>query len=551
MTERLVYLADITAYDPDAGAVRVLRYSTDGFRTGPADDPAHTLYDARIEQPISITRSIFDQGTTSGQSKVGFGDLVLSNPDGRLDDHLLLAFDGRPITIWRGLMSATSLADFTPIFVGTMEQAEFGVDRIVIKLRDLQAPLQRPLQSTLFAGSNALPDGLEGVVDDLAGKPKPLTFGRVFNITPPCVNTSRLIYQVHDGAISSIDEVRDRGVPLTPGAPYASLAELEDDGLAPAAGAYRVYLAGGYVRLGSSPAGDPTMDVVQGDSAADRTAAQLFAAILTRVGVDSGSIDAADLATLDAKVNAECGLYLDDESTVADVLDRVAGTVGAWWGASATGAYRIARLERPLGDTVKAFGPNDLDGPPVRQSTNDKAGGLPTSRVTMRYAQNFTVQRSNDLAGSVSDARRAVLGEAWREASAANPAVDVVHLLATPLVIDSLMAFEADARLEAERVLALRSVQRHRFGITVLLTSETAAIDLGDIVGLNHPRYGLEILGDDVGQRFVVLGVLPNAKTGRLQLTLWGSSFTTHNLSTDDGALFVTDDGTYLVTGSY
>ena len=503
-----------------------------------------------LEQPVEITRSIYAPGTTQGQSKTGFGNLVLLALDGELDDLINLAFDGRAVIVSRGTIDATALADFTSVFVGTIDQAEYGVDRIVFSLRDKQALVQLPIQSTKYAGTNVLPLGLEGVGGDIAGKPKPLAFGIVLNVPAPHVNTGKLIYQVHDGAVASVNAVYDRGVALTDGGTYASAADCLNDGLAPAAGFYKRYPAGGLVRLGTSPAGAVTMDVTQGASAANRTAARLFEAVLLRMGIGAGDILSADLTALDAKNSAECGVYIAAETKAADVLDAIANTVGAWWGVDADGKYRIVRLEKPMGTPVISFTADDLIGPPVRQSTADPERGLPASRVTVRYAKNYTVQ-TTDLAGSVTEARRGVLAHEWREATALDASVETVHLLAASLVIDSLFATEAAAAAEASRVLALRSVQRHRFEITVPFNAETSIIDLGDLVGLSHARYGLAILGDEVGQLFTVLGVEPDARNGSLRLTLWGNSFTTFNLATDAGALFVTNTGAYLVTGSY
>jgi hypothetical protein len=42
---------------------------------------------------------------------------------------------------------------------------------------------------------------LEGTADDLLGQPKPKVMGSVFNVEPPLVNTSRLIYQIHDTSL--------------------------------------------------------------------------------------------------------------------------------------------------------------------------------------------------------------------------------------------------------------------------------------------------------------------------------------------------------------
>jgi hypothetical protein len=549
VTQAFCYLAEITAYEKATATVRVLRYSTGlGFTSGAGDTPAHTSYDPRLEQAIEVTRTIFAPGTTQGQSKSGFGNLVILNPDGELDGLLNYAFDGRAIVVKRGPANATSLTEFVTVFVGTMEQADFNTDRVTLKLRDRQALLQVLIQTTKYAGTNALPDGLEGVAGDLAGKPKPLCYGVVFNVEPPCVNTARLIYQVNDGAVQSVGNVYDRGIALTNGGTYASQADLLNDALQPSAGAYKAWLAGGMFRLGSSPAGTVTADVTQGATAADRTAAMLYKAVLLRMGFTVGDILMSDLTTLDGQNSAELGIYIRDETKGAEVLDMIANTVGAWWGANTAGLYRIALVEKPFSTPIYTFTANEMIGPLLRVPTADAERGTPAYRVTVRYARNYTPQ--TDLAGGVSAARRAVVAQEWREATRVESSVQTVHLLAVALEYNCLFAYEADAYLEANRRLALRSIQRHRFEITTIFNDETSALDLGDIVGLLHPRYDLTLPGDEAGQNFVLTGVEPDAQGGRLRLTLWGNSFDTFNIVSTAGEYIVTSSGDYLVTGA-
>ncbi|WP_353267017.1 hypothetical protein [Gemmatimonas sp.] len=548
MSTAWVYLAELTAYDLDTQAVRVLRYSSgSGFRTGGTDTPAHTEYDAVIEQAVELSRHAFSPGTTEGQTRVGFGDLVLLNPDGDLDPILRYAIDGREVIVRRAPVGSTSLADFVTVFRGTADRVEYSTTRITVKLRDRQAALALPLQANTYAGTNVLPAGLEGVPGDLQGKRKPLVFGAVTNLELPCVNTARLIYQAHDGALASVDGVYDRGISLAVSGTYATLGDLLDDAQAPAAGTCKVFLDGGYVRLGSSPVGQITADVTQG-APGDRSAAALFEAILTRMGVAPADIRAADLAALEAQQPAPLGAAFTDTVTAADAVDVIANTVGAWWGVTADGTYRIARLRRPTGDVVHTFTADDLIGPPRSISTADVARGMPAWAVTVRYAKNETVQA--DVAFGVSDARRGELAEQWREVRVEDPTVQTAHALATTLTYDTAFRTEADARREAERRLRLRGLRRHRFDITVLFDEDTAALDIGDVVGLRHPRFGLTVTGDDVGQKFVVLGVEPDAQTGRVTLTLWGNSFTTYNLVTHLGDFLGTDLGDFLVTDS-
>jgi hypothetical protein len=192
-----IYLAELVVYDPSTMGTTTLRYATgNGFITGASETPASTWYDGRLQQPGAIKRDLFASGTTQGRSRVGYGDLVLLNGDGALDSLLTYGWSGRAVTIRRGTVGAAYPGGFATIFAGTAEQCEVSGDTLVVKLRDRQLDLAVPLQPTKYAGSNVLPDGLEGVAGDLAGKPKPFGMGKVQNVPAVCVNTAKLIYQV-------------------------------------------------------------------------------------------------------------------------------------------------------------------------------------------------------------------------------------------------------------------------------------------------------------------------------------------------------------------
>jgi hypothetical protein len=117
----------------------------------------------------------------------------------------------------------------------------------------------------------------------------------------------------------------------------------------------------------------------------------------------------------------------------------------------------------------------------------------------------------------VSASRNAFLAAEWREVVAEDPGVREAHLLAAETVEDTCYATEADARAEATRRQALRGILRHRYEVVLPLTSETEDLDLGDVVTLTYARFGL-----DQGAPFRVIGVEPDARGGRVTLTLWG-----------------------------
>ncbi len=548
----VLWLAEIGAIDPNTGSAMTLRVATgQGFRTRPSETPASTEYKARLKQPVNVTRSIFAPGATGGKSKVVLGDLILNNDDGALDAWADYAYDGQPLVIRRGTIYSAYPSEFVTDFVGTMLSVETSLQEITLSVADRQIELNTPIQTTVYAGSNSLPNGLEGVPEDLKGKPKPFIFGIVTNISPPCVNTSKLIYQVHDGAITSMQGVYDRGATLTSGGTYATQADLLDDSLAPTAGQYKTYLAGGYFRLGSTPDGQITADVTRNISvtaARENAPGEMYKAMLIQAGVSSGDIVAADITAMNVITASPCGRYVDEVTPASVLLDEIAETVGAWWGLNNQGEFRFVQLANPSGTPVHYFTEFDIElGSFSRLPTKDQNNGLPGYKSVLRYNKNYTVQ-SSDVAASVTDARRGVITQEWREQDAYRTDVLSVHALAVVIRADTLHQQRAYAATEGIRRLALRAVTRQRYDITVQYTNATAAIDLGDVVSLRHPRFNLFTEGSDTGRLCTVIGIQPDARARRIRFTLWCSAFGQSNLMTEDDEYLLTEAGDYLIT---
>lgn len=240
-----VIAVEITAYDPNKAGTRTLYYATTPFATLNSDTPAATVFDGRVQQGLDIHRTMFAPKTTKGRSSMSLGDIVLLNGDGALDKLKDYGVDGRTITVRRGPVGAAYPSGFTTDFVGTMNGVEVGLTDVHVKLRDNQALLDVPLQTTKYTGAGL--GTLEGTASDLKGKPKPVCYGTVLNISPPCVETAKLIYQVADAAVNSIDAVYDQGVALTSGRSWAL-------GTAPGTSLKRAFAYSGslYVAAGNS-----------------------------------------------------------------------------------------------------------------------------------------------------------------------------------------------------------------------------------------------------------------------------------------------------------
>lgn len=510
----MIYIAEVTYFDVADSVERTVLFSTRAFVTQSTDTPADTATVDRIVQPALVRRDVFDTGTTGGASRVGYGELELRNDDGGLDWLSRVAVDGRRLVVRVSTTPAVAYpSGFQTLLIATMEDVEVTQQLVRIRIRDRQVFASRTVQTNRYGGTNTLPDGVDGIVSDLRGKPKPILYGAVYNIEPPCVNTSRLIYQVNDGAIRDVMAVYDSGALLGRGEDYADQAAMEATG--PVAGTFRVWKAGGMFRLGTAPAGQVTCDAVEGAWPADRTAAQVLKRVLTeRAGRDPSEISSADLLALDAVQRATVGVYADSDRTVAQVLDTLAQSVGAWWATDVDGTIRMQRLDAPTGAPVFTLNADNLRSL-TRVPLNDN--GLPVHRVTVRCVPNYTVQTSG-LVGQVNAARRARLAQPYQDGVAVDSGILSAYLLSPEKIVDTVLACRAAGQAEAERLLTLYGVKRDRFEAVVHATPALLnAVDLGVVGLVQYDRFGL-----NAGKLFRVLGYQLDPVTSTVSLTLWG-----------------------------
>lgn len=376
----VVYLIEATVYDPALPGTRVLRYcSGGGYVYG------GNYYEPRIKHPGRLKRALFSEGKTSGPGQIGFGEVVLVNTDGALDALTTYGFDGRQLMIKRGFALGAMLSSVVLLAACGMEQATSSWDEVAIRVKDRKVELNVPLQANKYGGTNALPNGVDGTAD-IQGKPKPLLFGEVKNATPVCVNTSKLIYQLHDGALAAVSGVYDKGIPLTAGAVYASQAEME--ATAPLAGQFRAWPAGGMFRLGSTPVAQLTADATEGSTEADCSAAKLAQRLAARA-IAAGDIESTDVTALHAINSAIVGYYTNAETTVAAALDEVLGSIGGWYSFDTLGKLRMGRLDAPAGNPVATLTEAELLQI-ERLPTSDEGRGLPTWRVNLNYDRNWS-----------------------------------------------------------------------------------------------------------------------------------------------------------------
>lgn len=510
----MIYLAEITAITDAIGTSTTLRFGTAYYTTAPTDAPANAFYDARLQDPGNIKIDMYSDRSTSGSSKIGYGDIVLINNDGGLDYISGYGFDGQDLIIRMAESSSAAYpAGFTKVFQGTVISAEFDLEKVVLRVKDKQSYFDLAVNVNRYAGNNVLPDGLEGTATDIKGRMKPKIFGTVYNIAPVFVNTSKLTFQVSDGAVNDIAAVYDRGVSITKGADYATSALLQ--AAAPGAGTYITCFAEGYFRLGTSPTGQITADVVQGAAASNRTCAKILEQIALAVGLSAGEISAADIAALDAKNSAVIGIYIDSDDPALSFADQIANSIGAWYGFDQDGVLRMGRIEAPASPAVTLTGIDLISI--ERLTSRDHGSGVPNYRAVINYHKNYTVQNS-DLAGSVTAARRAELSQQFFAEKSEDLTVLTKHNLSDELLKDTLITSQSDAATESARVLALYKTEREVYNVSVWLNDDIIQyLNLGAVVSLVYNRFGL-----DSGKNFMIIGLDTDFLNNTLSVTLWG-----------------------------
>lgn len=483
------YLVILKPYDFDTSGEVSLFFSGEGFITSPTDTPANTLFEPRLVEPISFSRSMFSSGRIGGLSVPGFGELILTNADGGLDDFATYAWDGRSVEVRVGEAGAALEFYFT-IFSGQSRTVEFDDLFIRLILRDNQNDFDIDYPDALYAGTG----GNEGSAE-LSGQPKPQCFGQVHNVDPVLVDAANYVYQVHDGAIEAIDAVYDGGVALT----------ITTD--------YTVDLSNGRFTLVAAPTGIITADV-QGAKPGG-TYLTTVADIVQHLAEEyagfthPGDFDTASFTALNAANSAVVGIYDRDTTTLASVLDRLINSIGGFYGFDRAGKFQVGRVELPTGTAAAEF-----DSTTIIEVTR-LASAVPNHQVRVNFNRNYRVMSESDFGASITDAKRDALVRDFSVATDVDATILTPYPNSSALIVDTMLAASAAASTEASRLLTLYKTQRDFYKI--LVKTQPYTLKLNDVVKITFNRYNLAS-----GKLFRVISIVEDAANNQVELELWG-----------------------------
>lgn len=532
----MIFLVEIGAHD---GVSEFTLYTaTDGYMSLPSDSPANQDYEPRLASAGSIERNMFSGGdglsggTTRGESTVGVGSISVINGTAYSASNTIDEWRGyalRDITIKRVLTPKTALAQAETLFVGRCDAVVSTniLDAVEIMIRDRLDDLNKPLLIAKYAGTTTSSGlGIEGE-SDLKDRIKQKIWGTKNNVTAVPVNVYDLLYQVSDGSVSSI-AVYDGGLALTFTANYVDVSALVAASLVP--GQYATCLALGILRLGGSAFGDVTADVVEGATAADRSAGQIANRVLTWLQSNypdiAVSFSSGTVAALDTANDAECGIIVDGDETAISVIGRVLNSIGAWilpiFGNASE--YELGRFSAPSGSAVASFDIDENVGGNVDLlGSGDDGKGIPAWKVVVKYDQLGIVQTGTALFGAVNQERRAYLGSEWRQEAVEDASILEQFPNAPTITVESVLTDSSAAYAEASRLLALHS-ERNEIIRMRLDYSDAEDCEIDSIVELRS-RTGRLGLGSGIGdgRLYRVIGRTDYFDAGpTIELELWG-----------------------------
>lgn len=448
---RRVVLVEAVASVSGVDTTRYL--SAGGYTSGPADTPANQHYTDCITDGVEVTETL----PLDGAASIAYADIEIRNDDGSRDAWLDDIWAGRAVNVYVGDASWPR-ADFRLVFAGIADDlAARTASTLNIVLRDKAQRLNTALSTATLGGTTANAERLN-----------PLCFGEVHNITPLLVDPATLEYQVHNGAIEDIIEVRDNGVPVS----------------------ITKYLSTGKFRLAASPVGQITASV-QGDKTGGtyrNTAGALIQHIAKTHGtqpLSSGDIDSAAFATFEAAHTQPLGLYVADRANVLAICQQLAAAVGAQVAFGATGLLVPRKVDLPAAGTPAQVTASDMIQHSLRLSTRPPIAAA----VRIGYCKNHTVQAT--LPSGILPEHADLFAQEWLTVTASDSATATAYKLpeAPPEQTDTALLTTATAQAEADRRLALWSTRRR------VLAYEGAPSTLLHAVAsaqtITHSRFGL------------------------------------------------------------
>jgi len=473
-------------------------------------------------------------------SSTNAGLIELLNVNAEFDDLLNYAWEGHSIGIYLGEPS-WARGRFLQIFEGVVETFTApSSDSLAINIIDKAETLNVSMQDkfintdddylgTLYDSSPTQPvftgftqgeyDG-RTIPEGIENSPVPICLGKCFNVTPVNIDSSNHIYQIHDGPIEEITEVRANGNEVTD---------------------YEANLDIGCFKLATYEFDNPTITCDVIGQASRSALAQVLglypyavtlhsvAYIVEWILLEKTAVVIGDLCTTTfpkTGINGfetTCGIYITEETSVADAIREIMDSISGY-----------LRFSKPpsIVQLLRIVDPSDgeIASAELKQDQILERGlslvniEIPKKSINLGYAKNWTVQDPDGLAGVVVEDLLELYSKITKEylnaisETSISNIDDLYPLLKESEVIGTLISDNIStdfwAQTEADRRMGLREVKRFIYRIEATATPFTIAV--GDIIYITHPRYDFTD-----GKHALVIGLEEDPINKRVTLEVW------------------------------
>lgn len=371
------------------------------------------------------------------------------------------------------------------------------------------------------------------IPDTILNTVVPICLGKCFNIEPKLIDANNHVYQVHEGQIEDIVNVRSNGVTLVPpGATGATIPQYE---INKTIGCFRLLVHDNNTQITCDVIGQfergkdanglqQDIDIILHSAAMMVEWLSLEKTILLYDDIcpftfpEPPVIFDEDIPGFD---NTDpLGLYIRDEIDIGPLINDVMASVGGYARFHRTCVLQIIRFVDPVDR------PSELlidESSVLEKGISLSATEVPKSSIVLGYDKNWTIQDKGAIAALITEDATGTLLDLYTGEYSSAIATNLNIKDKYPLAVDQELigTFITDfvdgtnhAQDEVDRRKALRSVKRYIYKVQTTVAPFT--VNLGDVITLKHKRYGF-----DHGRKVLVIGMEEKPTKQRVDLEVW------------------------------
>lgn len=349
------------------------------------------------------------------------------------------------------------------------------------------------------------------ISDTTLNTPVPIVLGNCFNIEPKLIDIYNHVYQVNDGKIDSILEIRVNGLPIS----------TEFYEVALNIGCFRLLQHNNNMQVTCDVIGNssqPLNNLPLTPHTAPFMVAWLaiYKAGLPEAFIDDISFTANNISP--SLYSTELGLYITSETNLAPIISEIMVSVGGFSRFNRLGILQIFQVTDPSLYTG-AIDINITEDDIIENGISLSRTEPPNYNITLGYHKNWTVQDKAGVSGVLHTSDYIDLLDLYSQefstVVATNSTIrDEYPLAESTEAIPTLIYKTIDAQKEVSRRRVLRSKKRYIYKIES--TAAPLTINIGSIINITHKRYGFEF-----SKRVLVVGLDEQPTKQRVDMEVW------------------------------